>query len=158
MYLDKDVKSSRISESLLFDKSLVNVFGLKKVKTTVSKKNTKTTNFIPNKKNYTKGGKYGKVKGFDFYVQPNEKLKPFQRRELLTKSEDFISRIINEETMNGIKLDSIDKNIQHLDSNNKDSELIEIWNNFYDKYGCRLPQFKDKWERENNGCDKRYWR
>lgn len=154
VYLDKDVKSSRISESIVFDKSLVKIFGLKKVKLSVSKKKPTPKENQLTKRKYTKGGKNGKVNGFNFYVQSNDRMKPFQRRELLNKSEEYISRILDEESKNGLRVDSIDKKIQHLDSTLSDTELVQIWNSFYDEYGCRIPEFKEKWERENIGVIK----
>ena len=36
----------------------------------------------------------------------------------------------------------------HLDSSLTDLEIIEQWNNFFDQYGYRFPEFEDKWMRE----------
>lgn len=35
-----------------------------------------------------------------------------------------------------------------LDSNYNDIELLEKWNEVYDKYGCMMDPFIGKWERE----------
>jgi hypothetical protein len=45
-------------------------------------------------------------------------------------------------------LDKVDKTLSHLDSSLTDLELMESWNEIYDKYGCRMIPFKDKIERE----------
>jgi len=78
----------------------------------------------------------------------NEKLKPFQRRKLLEKSDVHISNLIDKEVGISGNLDSVDKTIQHLDPSLSDMELMEIWNLIYDKHGCRIPDFREKWERE----------
>ena len=49
------------------------------------------------RKPYIRGGKGGKVKGFGYYIQPNDKLKKRERRELLLKSENYMSVIDNSE-------------------------------------------------------------
>ncbi len=100
------------------------------------------------------GGRCGKVKGFNFYLQKNEKFKPFERRKLLSQSEEIISQLVNEETKKFGSVENIDKSIENLDCSLTDLELMEIWNNLYDKYGCRFKPFKDKWVRENVGVIK----
>lgn len=94
------------------------------------------------------GGKYGKVKGFDFYIQDGDRLKPFQRRILLDRSEEYIDEIKNiiypnnqsfEKTMNGP---------DYLDPDHHDTELMEHWNDIYNQHGCLIEDFKSKWERE----------
>lgn len=42
-----------------------------------------------------------------------------------------------------------DKIIDHLDPSLTDLEIVETWNNIYDKYGYRFDGLKDRWEREN---------
>lgn len=103
------------------------------------------------KRNYVIGGRYGKVKGFDFYLQDREKLKPFQRRILLNESEDLISRLINEEFEKLKDYSKIDTTLTFLDSELTDLELLEIWNDMYVRYGFRMSPFRDKWEREMIG-------
>lgn len=100
------------------------------------------------------GGRRGKVKGFNFYLQKNERFKPFERRKLLSQSEDLITQLIDEETKMVGSVERINKNISFLDCSLTDLELREIWNNLYDEYGCRFEQFKDKWFRENVGVIK----
>ena len=94
------------------------------------------------------GGRYGKVKGFDFYIQDRERFKPFQRRRLLKESEDLISNIINEEMEIHHSYERIDSDLVFLDSAHTDLELMEHWNLIYNKYGYRMIPFRDKWERE----------
>jgi hypothetical protein len=35
-----------------------------------------------------------------------------------------------------------------LDKTHTDLEIVDSWNEFYDKYGHHFPEFKRKWERE----------
>ena len=86
-----------------------------------------------------------KFKGFNFYIQCNEKLSRRNRKELISKSEVYLNKIFNsirlteeEKTNKGIT--------NELDSNLTDYELLEIWNPIYEKYGFLIPDFKDKWE------------
>ena len=102
------------------------------------------------------GGRCGKVKGFNFYIQKNERLKPFERRKLFSQSEDLITQLIDEETKILGSVEKVNKNISFLDSSLSDLELREIWNKMYDEHGCRFEPFKDKWIRENVGVIKNY--
>jgi hypothetical protein len=77
-----------------------------------------------------------------------DKLKPYQRRELLKQSEDLIDSIINEELKMVNTMDKVDKILTHLDTSLTDLEIMESWNVIYDKYGCRMIPFKDKIESE----------
>ena len=96
-----------------------------------------------------KGGKYGKIKGFNFYFQENERLKPFQRKKLLELSEGYISNLIDEESQFGRSVDLIDKCLVQLDNSLSDEELKEYWNLIYDRYGMRIPQMERRWYRDN---------
>ena len=78
----------------------------------------------------------------------DEKLKPYQRKKLLEESGVLIGSLIDEELINRKPLDTLDKNITFLDPSLTDLELMVIWNNIYDIYGCRMIPFKDKIERE----------
>jgi hypothetical protein len=91
---------------------------------------------------------------FNFYIQKNEKLKPFERRIFLSQSEDLISQLVGEETKMRGSIENINKNISFLDSSLSDLELKEIWNNLYDEHGYRFDRFKDKWIREKIGGNK----
>ena len=95
------------------------------------------------------GGKYGKIKGFNFYFQENERLKPFQRRKLLKLSDVYISNLIDEETRSGRIIEMMDKSLHQLDNSQTDEELQEHWNLIYDKYGMRIPQLERRWYRDN---------
>lgn len=96
----------------------------------------------------TKGGKFGKVKGFDYYLR-GEKLFPKQRKILLSRSEDYIAKIAHEQSDIKGGMDKIDLiNLNYLDPDLTDLEIIEDWNNFFDNYGFRFPEFQDKWMRE----------
>ncbi|MFN6321256.1 MAG: hypothetical protein ACK4YE_06850 [Bacteroidota bacterium] len=102
----------------------------------------------PQKRNYIKGGVGGKVYGFDFYPR-EDKLYPKQRNILLKKSEDYIQQIIDEQNKyRGGNIQNVDiVTLTHLDSSLTDLENIETWNNFFQKYGMRFPEFEEKWMR-----------
>jgi len=96
----------------------------------------------PIKREYVKGGKNGKALGFNYYLISDQKLLPKYRRLLIERSENYISQIIDEK----IKLDPhcyID--ISELDTDASDSELVEEWNIFFEKYGCRFKEFEEQW-------------
>ena len=150
VYIDKDVTSTKISQRILFDKSITEFFG----KTESSTKWREQIQYTPTKRKYVVGGRCGKVKGFNFYLQKNEKFKPFERRKLLSQSEDLITQLIDEETKRMGSIENINKDISVLDCSLSDLELKEIWNNLYDEYGYRFDRFKDKWEREKFGVIK----
>ena len=95
------------------------------------------------------GGKAGKIKGFNFYFQNNDRLKPFQRRILIEKSEDYISEIQNILFSDRSSSEKIMKGPDYLDPDHHDLELMEHWNEIYDKYGCLIQVFRTKWEREH---------
>lgn len=124
-------------DRILFEKKITNYIGEdiplpKKVK--------------PPKRDYVKGGVGGKVYGFDFYLR-RDKLYPKQRNILLKQSENYIGFIENEQTlrMGSENLDRI--NVTHLDPSLTDIENIDNWNNFFQHYGMRFPEFQDKWMR-----------
>jgi hypothetical protein len=95
---------------------------------------------------YKKGGKYGKLKGFDYYLRNEGKLRPNQRRDFLIKSEDYISKINQISTTN----------FPYMDTNMSDLELLEMWNEIWWGWGWVIDEFKDKWfkERIGNGKEK----
>ena len=96
------------------------------------------------KREYIKGGRGGKIKGFNFYLK-NERLTKKQRQTLISQCQNYERPIeINpcnccpEELFYGFE----------LDPSWNDIELMGIWNEMYDSCGNYFPQFKDQWERE----------
>lgn len=87
---------------------------------------------------YKKDGKWGKLKGFDYYLRSENKLRPNQRKDFLIKSEGYIG-MINE-------LSS--KEYPYMDEKMSDNELLQIWNDIWDEWGWVMDEFKDKWIRE----------
>lgn len=85
------------------------------------------------KRRYTKGGFGGKVKGLNYYIQSNGKLKRRERKELLEKSEVYMLPVTGSE----------------LDPSLTDIELLNQWNEFFDGNGMRYPEFEDQWFKEN---------
>ena len=95
------------------------------------------------RREYIRGGKNGKVFGFEFYLISDMKLMPKHRMILLLKSENYISQIIEEHSK--YSLDNSICNISFLDSNDSDLELLENWNKFFVMYGYRFNDFEEKW-------------
>ena len=85
------------------------------------------------KRKYTKGGVGGKVKGLNYYIQSNGKLKRRERKLLLEKAEVFMLPVTGYE----------------LDPSLTDIELLNQWNEFFDAHGMRYPEFEDQWFKEN---------
>ena len=85
------------------------------------------------KRRYTKGGLGGKVKGLNYYIQSNGKLKKRERKDLLEKAEVFMLPVTGYE----------------LDPSLTDIELLNQWNEFFDVHGMRYPEFEDQWFKEN---------
>lgn len=97
----------------------------------------------PKKRKYVKGGKNGKVNGFNFYLIEDKKMLPKHRRILLAESEHYIGIISDEQTRNGAEY--LDKDVIFLDPHLTDIEITEDWNRFFMKYGYRFPEFEKQW-------------
>jgi len=98
-----------------------------------------------------RGGKYGKIKGFDFYLNSNERLKPYQRRNLISEGNIIIDDCIQKlSVLNGNSTDLLIQNtsLNNLDSKLSDEELLGMWNLQYDDYGYLMDRFFDKWSME----------
>ena len=99
----------------------------------------------PKKRGYIKNSPDAKVFGFDFYIQPNEKLKIRERKILLEESENYIGIIINDfSNKMGIE-NMVNHNLVFLDPSHSDMELISNWNLFFTAYGFRFKEFEKKW-------------
>ena len=91
-----------------------------------------------------------KFKGFNFYIQCNEKLSQRNRERILMESEVHLNEVtsslpqpIEEQIRMGV--------ISELDSNLTDYELLGGWNKMYDEYGYLMSNFRDQWEKEKVG-------
>ena len=91
-----------------------------------------------------------KFKGFNFYIQCNEKLSQRNRERILMESEVHLNEVtsslpqpIDEQIRMGV--------ISELDSNLTDYELLGGWNKMYDEYGYLMSEFSEQWEKENMG-------
>lgn len=91
-----------------------------------------------------------KFKGFNFYIQCNEKLKKSNRERLLKESEVYLNEVtsslpqpIEEQIRMGV--------VSELDSTLTDYELLEQWNKMYDEYGYLMGEFSEQWEKEKMG-------
>ena len=91
-----------------------------------------------------------KFKGFNFYIQGNEKLSKRNRKRLLTESEVYLNEVISSLPLS--VEDQIRKGvIGELDSTQTDYELLGQWNQMYDNYGYLMSGFRDQWEKEKIG-------
>jgi hypothetical protein len=90
------------------------------------------------KRGYVKGSLYGKANGLNLYIQKNDKLTKKDRTKLLMKSENYIS-VINEGLTNSQKN-------SHLDPSLTDLENINIWNEFFQKFGNYFTDLRNRWE------------
>lgn len=93
---------------------------------------------------YSKNGKFGKLKGFDYYLRYETKLRPNQRKDFLVRSEEYISKI------NEISATKY----SHMDESLTDIELMEMWNEIWWTWGWVIDEFKDKWFRERMYSEK----
>ena len=90
------------------------------------------------KRGYVKGSLCGKANGLNLYIQKNDKLTKKDRTKLLMKSENYIS-VINEGLSNSQKH-------SHLDPSLTDLENIDIWNEFFLKFGNFFTDLRKRWE------------
>jgi hypothetical protein len=90
------------------------------------------------KRGYVKGSLCGKANGLNLYIQKNDKLTKKDRAKLLLKSENYIS-VINEGLSNSQKH-------SHLDPSLTDLENIDIWNEFFQKFGNYFTDLRNRWE------------
>ncbi len=93
---------------------------------------------------YKKSGKWGKLKGFEYYLRSENKIRPNQREDFLIKSEGYIG-IINEISTT---------QYPYMDSSMSDIELMEIWNDIYHQWGWAIDEFRDRWVKEKLTIEK----
>jgi hypothetical protein len=93
---------------------------------------------------YKKSGKWGKLKGFEYYLRSENKIRPNQREDFLIKSEGYIG-IINEISTT---------QYPYMDSSMSDIELMEIWNDIYHQWGWVIDEFRDRWVKEKLTIEK----
>ena len=91
-----------------------------------------------------------KFKGFNFYIQCNEKLKQSNRERLLKESEVHLNEVtsslpqtMEEQIRMGV--------VSELDLSLNDYELLKQWNHMYDEYGYLMSEFSEQWEKEKMG-------
>ena len=91
-----------------------------------------------------------KFKGFNFYIQSNEKLKQSNRERLLKESEVHLNEVTSSlpQTIEELIRMGI---VSELDSSITDYELLEQWNKMYDEYGYLMSEFSEQWEKEMMG-------
>jgi len=91
-----------------------------------------------------------KFKGFNFYIQCDEKLKQTNRERLLKESEVHLNEVTSSlpQTIEELIRMGI---VSELDSSITDYELLEQWNKMYDEYGYLMSEFSEQWEKEMMG-------
>ena len=91
-----------------------------------------------------------KFKGFNFYIQSNEKLKQSNRERLLKESEVHLNEVTSSlpQTIEELIRMGV---ISELDSSLTDYELLEQWNKMYDEYGYLMSGFSEQWKKEKMG-------
>ena len=85
-----------------------------------------------------------KFKGYNYYIQCNEKLSKNNRKTLLRTSTIHLSEVESK-----LKVDErrkLKKLVFELDSNLSDWELLDQWNMMYENFGCMMSKFRKKWE------------
>jgi hypothetical protein len=87
---------------------------------------------------YKRDGKWGKLKGFEYYLRSENKLRPNQREDFLIKSEGYIGMINEISTTQ----------YPYMDSSMSDIELMEMWNDIYHQWGWVIAEFRDRWIKE----------
>lgn len=97
---------------------------------------------LKDRRKYVKGGRYGKVEGLNLYPKKSGKLSRGDRETLFRKSELYIGYII-ENYYKGVSSEIlIDKKLNYLDGSLTDEENISMWNEFYETYSNRIPDFR----------------
>jgi sulfatase maturation enzyme AslB (radical SAM superfamily) len=91
-----------------------------------------------------------KFKGFNFYIQCNEKLKKSNRERLLKESEVHLNEVTSSLPQTIEELIRIGV-VSELDSSLTDYELLGQWNQIYDEYGYLMSEFSEQWEKEKLG-------
>lgn len=87
-----------------------------------------------------------KFRGYNFYIQCNEKLSKNNRKTLLRTSRIHLSEV--ESHLRVSEERKLNELVFELDPNLTDYELLDQWNLMYDNFGYLMSQFKKKWEDE----------
>ena len=88
-----------------------------------------------------------KFKGYNFYIQCNERLSKKNRENLLRTSPIHLGEVFSSLPLSTDKLVTGGL-VSELDSNLTDIELLEQWNQMYDVFGYLMSEFRTKWEKE----------
>ena len=88
-----------------------------------------------------------KFKGYNFYIQCNDKLSQRNREELIETSSNHLGEVFSSLPCSTDKMIR-DGLINELDKNLTDFELLDQWNFMYDSFGYLMSRFKNQWERE----------
>ena len=85
-----------------------------------------------------------KFKGYDYYIQCNDKLSKKNRKSLLRTSSIHLSEVRSKLMINEER--ELSKLVFDLDPNLTDWELLDQWNMMYENFGYLMTKFSKKWE------------
>ena len=85
-----------------------------------------------------------KFKGYDYYIQCNDKLSKKNRKSLLRTSSKHLSEVRSKLMINEER--ELSKLVFDLDPNLTDWELLDQWNMMYENFGYLMTKFSKKWE------------
>lgn len=88
-----------------------------------------------------------KFKGYNFYIQCNDKLSKKNRVKLLETSSTYLDEVFSSLPFSTDKKIS-DGLTNELDYSLSDYELLDQWNYMYDSFGYLMSKFRNQWERE----------
>ena len=88
-----------------------------------------------------------KFKGYNFYIQCNDKLSKKNREKLLETSSTYLDEVFSSLPFSTDKKIS-DGLINELDYSLSDHELLDQWNYMYNSFGYLMSKFRNQWERE----------
>jgi hypothetical protein len=85
-----------------------------------------------------------KFKGYDYYIQCNDKLSKKNRKSLLRTSPKHLSEVRSKLMISEER--ELSKLVFDLDPNLNDWELLDQWNMMYENFGYLMTKFRKKWE------------
>ena len=85
-----------------------------------------------------------KFKGYDYYIQCNDKLSKKNRKSLLRTSRTHLSEVRSKLMISEER--ELSKLVFDLDPNLNDWELLDQWNMMYENFGYLMTKFRKKWE------------
>ncbi len=108
---------------------------------------------IQNIKPRISGGKYGKFKGYDLYLNKKSRIPKLKKEKIIRHFKNYIDLVLNLSLTSNVDIDKVIESKldipNEISRNMSDLDLCLEWNKFYDRYGFFIPKFKEKWIKEN---------